>query len=104
MLNEELNFDLQVASQDRHGEVNIENFAQKLIQHAIAITRMREYRNGPTSAENTAIKRIRDDVIAYFGVEECDVNEIYEESELFREYFKLPKKGDRTWPDGIRRD
>lgn len=104
MLNEELNFDLQVASQDRHGEVDIEKFAQKLIEHVIAITRMREYRNGPTSAENLAIKRVRSDIISYFGVEERDVNEVYESSELFREYFKLPRKGDRTWPDGVRHD
>src|SRR5574343_224479 len=93
-VNHELINDFSVQSYDKHGEVDIYKFTQLVVQHAVGITRMSQYRNGHDSAENRAIRKIREDILAYFGVEEKDINEIMAESELFREYFKLPRKGD----------
>lgn len=97
-LNYELLNELQYQAQDKHGETDQYEFAKLIAQHAIAITHMRQYRNGPDSAENQVIRKIRNDLMQYFGIEDVDVNEIFNENELFREYFKLPKLGDRTWP------
>lgn len=96
-MNKELLFQFEVDAQDRHGEVVVEKVVEYVIEHVLAITRMRGPRNGTNSAENIILSKVREDIIAYFDVQERSVNEIFDTNELFREYFKLPKRGDRTY-------
>ena len=92
-------------SYEEDHEREMDAFGEYIVQMIIGITRMRTYRNGLDSPENKAIERIRNDILNFFkDVKEKDVNEIMDENELFREYFKLPRKGDRTWPDGVLKD
>src|SRR5574343_850124 len=101
-MNKQLLFDFQLDAQDKHGEINIEKVVEFAIQHVLAITRMRTYRNGLESKENLAIDHIRRDITEYFQIQERDVNETMDNNELLREYFKIPRKGDVTDPHGKR--
>jgi len=76
----------------------LEQFVELIIEDAIAITRMVSYRNGIDSVENRAIGLVRKHLIDFFDIQERNVNEIFDKNELFREYFKIPRKGDRTYP------
>ncbi len=89
-MNNELLFQFEVAAQDKHGEVVIEKVVEYAIEHVLAITRMRVVRNGEHSTENMVLNKVREDIIAYFDVPERNVNDIFAENELFREFYGLP--------------
>jgi hypothetical protein len=89
--------ELQTQAYDKHGEIDPYKYAELIVQHSMAITRMCSLRNGSDSSENKMLEKVRKELTKYFGIEEKNVNEIFDNDEVFREYYGLPKKGDRTW-------